>query len=179
VTGWQTRASREVYGNRWIRVREDDVVRPDGSTGPYGVVEVRQPAVFVVAVTEDDRVLLVTMHRYTTGAVSVEVPAGGSDGEELETAAQRELLEETGFRADEWTRLGRQYALNGVADAPAEVFLARRLSAGEGAELEAEGITNVAAHDWGEVCRMVRDGTITDSESIGALLLAAIELGWA
>jgi 8-oxo-dGTP pyrophosphatase MutT (NUDIX family) len=178
VTGWQTRASREVYGNAWIRVREDDVVRPDGSTGLYGVVEVRQPAVFVVAVTDDDRVLLVTLHRYTTGRTSVEVPAGGSDGEELETAARRELLEETGYRAETWTHLGRQYALNGVADAPAEVFLARDLSSGEGAELEAEGITAVTAHAWADVCRMVRDGTITDSETIGALMLAAVELGW-
>jgi 8-oxo-dGTP pyrophosphatase MutT (NUDIX family) len=179
VTGWETRASREMYGNRWIRVREDDVVRPDGSIGVYGVVEVRQPAVFVVAVTDDDRVLLVTLHRYTTGTTSVEVPAGGSDGEEPEIAARRELLEETGCLAEEWTYLGRQYSLNGVADAPTEIFLARGLSPGEGAELEAEGITNVAARDWADVCRMVRDGTITDSETIGALMLAAVELGWA
>lgn len=154
------------------------MTRPDGSRGVYGVVEVRQPAVFVVAVTDADEVLLVTLHRYTTGGESVEVPAGGSDGEDLETAARRELLEETGYAARAWTRLGRQTALNGVADAPAEVFLARGLERAEGAELEAEGISAVRAHPWSEVKRMVREGTISDSETAGALLLAAIELGW-
>jgi 8-oxo-dGTP pyrophosphatase MutT (NUDIX family) len=179
VTGWQMRSSREVYGNRWIRVREDDVIRPDGSTGPYGVVEVRQPAVFVVAVTDDDRIVMVTLHRYTTGNTSVEVPAGGSDGEELEVAARRELLEETGYVAEHWRHLGRQYSLNGVAHAPTEVFLARGLSRTDGSDLEAEGITSVTVHDWSDVRRMVRDGVVTDSESAAALLLAAIELGWA
>lgn len=177
--GWRTLASREVYANRWIRVHEDDVTRPDGGTGIYGVVEVRQPAVFVVAVTDADEVLLVTLERYTTGR-SVEVPAGGSDGEDLEAAARRELLEETGHTAREWTALGTQFALNGVARAEARVFLARGLSREAGAEVDAaEGISGVSAHPWGEVRAMLRDGTIHDSETAGALLLAAIELGWA
>ncbi|QIG42307.1 NUDIX hydrolase [Nocardioides anomalus] len=178
MSGWQTHGSREVYGNAWIRVREDEVTRPDGSAGVYGVVEVRQPAVFVVAVTDDDRVLLVTLERYTTGTRSVEVPAGGSDGEELRAAAERELLEETGYAAREWTHLGAQYALNGVADARAEVFLARGLSAHDGEQQREEGITEVQAVGWSEVKRMVRDGTIHDSETAGALLLAAIALEW-
>ena len=102
-----------MYANQWIRVREDEVLRPDGTEGIYGVVEVRQPAVFVVAVTEDDRVLLVTLHRYTTGTISVEVPAGGSDGEDLEVAARRELLEETGLSAGTLTdwRLENRYEI--------------------------------------------------------------------
>ena len=176
MSGWETRSTREVYANPWIRVREDEVVRPDGSAGIYGVVEVRQPAVFVVAVTDDEQVLLVTLHRYTNGTTSTEVPAGGSDGEELEAAARRELLEETGYVARDWAHLGAQYSLNGVADARGEVFLARGLDHTDRGELEAEGISAVAAYPWSDVRRMVRDGTITDSESVAALMLAAIEL---
>src|SRR6476619_2150528 len=97
---WQTRASRTVYENRWIRVREDDVTRPDGGEGIYGVVEVRHPAVFVVPVTGAGEVLLVRIHRYATGRESLEIPAGGTDGEDPLVAARRELQEETGHVAD-------------------------------------------------------------------------------
>ncbi len=120
---WQTRASRTVYENRWIRVDEHDVLGPHGE-GIYGVVEMQHPAVFVVALDEDDRVCLVSLERYTTGS-SWEVPAGGSDGEDPLVAARRELAEETGMTAREWTPLGRMNALNGIARAPEFVFLAR------------------------------------------------------
>jgi hypothetical protein len=123
---WQTRASRTVYENRWIRVEENDVVGPHGE-GIYGVVEMQHPAVFVVAVDDDDRVCLVSLERYTTGR-SWEVPAGGSDGEDPLVAAQRELAEEAGITAARWTALGRMNALNGIARAPEFVFLAQGIS---------------------------------------------------
>ena len=95
---WPVERTREVYANRWITVREDQVRRPDGSPGVYGVVTVRSPAVFVVALTEAVEVLLVTIDRHTVGP-SVEVPAGGTDGEDPLVAARRELAEETGMAA--------------------------------------------------------------------------------
>ena len=132
MSGWQTRATRTVYENAWVRVREDAVTRPDGSDGVYGVIEMKHPAVFIVPVTEAGEVLLVRMHRYPIGRESVEVPAGGTDGEEPLVAARRELLEETGRSAATWTRLGEFYSLNGVADARADVFLAQRPHAATG-----------------------------------------------
>jgi len=178
MTAWQTRSSREVYANPWIRVREDEVVRPDGGNGVYGVVEVRQPAVFVVAITKDQRVLLVHLDRYTVGD-SWEVPAGGSDGQDLREAGARELLEETGYAAREWRELGVQHSLNGVAQAEAHVFLAQGLTRTDGVPDEAEGIAEVEAFAWGDIRRMLAYGEISDSETAGALLLAAVELGWA
>ena len=71
----------------------------------FGLLEVRHPAVFVVPVTADDRVVLVHCDRYTTGT-SWEVPAGGSDGEELRVTGERELAEETGYVAARWDHLG-------------------------------------------------------------------------
>jgi 8-oxo-dGTP pyrophosphatase MutT (NUDIX family) len=178
VTGWETRSSREVYANPWIKVREDEVVRPDGSEAMYGVLELHHPVVFVVPVTADDEVVMVTIDRYTVGE-SLEVPAGNTDGEQPEVAAQRELREETGYAASEWHHLGVLGGLNGVADVTAHIYLARGLTHVGGDEREVEGITAVTAHAWSDVRRMVADGTIKDSETLASLMLAALELGWA
>jgi 8-oxo-dGTP pyrophosphatase MutT (NUDIX family) len=175
---WQQRSSREVYANGYIRVLEDEVTRPDGSDGRYGLLEVRHPAVFVVPVTAEGRIVMVHCDRYTTGT-SWEVPAGGSDGQQLLVAAERELAEETGYAASRWDHLGGQWGLNGVARSRIEVFLARDLTRTSTTYDESEGIGAVEDFAWDAVRSMLREGSINDNESAGALLLAAIELGWA
>lgn len=179
--GWRTVSSRVVYENSWITVREDDALAPDGRPALYGVVELR-PSVFVVALTDDDEVVLVTTDRYTTGPASVEVPAGGTDGQDPLVAAQRELAEETGLVAREWTQVGTLDALNGVARAVEHVFVARGLSpvadaAATRDEQAAEGITAVRAVPFTDALEMVRSGGIRDGETVAALALAALHLG--
>lgn len=175
--GWTTLGSRVAYENRWIRVREDAVLRPDGSPGVYGVVEVRSPAVFVVPVTAAEEIVLVEVDRYAIGGLSLEVPAGGTDGEDALVAAGRELREETGLAAESLVDLGPVYSLNGVSDAPGRVVLASRLHAVDGAEQEVEGIETVRTVAIPDLPRLIADGEITDNESLGALLLALVHLG--
>lgn len=174
---WPIFSSRTVYENPWITVTEDEVTRPDGQTGIYGVVELRNTAVFVVAMTDADEVLLVTVDRHTVGT-SIEVPAGGTDGEDPLVAAQRELLEETGRTATGWREIGRMTALNGVCRAAEVVYLATGLSGAAAAHgAVEEGISAVRAVPWAEVIRMIRDGEITDGETVAAVGYAAIATG--
>lgn len=178
---WRTVSSRVVHENAWITVREDDVVAPGGDPGVYGVVELR-PSVFVVALTDDDEVVLVTTDRYTTGPGSVEVPAGGTDGQEPLVAARRELAEEAGLVAREWVAVGTVDALNGVARAVEHVFVARGLSPVADAsatvhEQAVEGITAVRTVPFADALAMVRKGEIRDGETVMALALAALHLG--
>lgn len=175
---WKTLATRTVYENRWISVREDDVVGPSGP-GIYGVVDMRHPAVFVVAVDDVDRVCLLSLDRYATGGESIEVPAGGTDGEDPLLAAQRELAEETGLTADDWIPLGTMNALNGVANAPEHVFLARglRSTVDASASQGEEGIHSVRWTPFGDVVGLLASGAITDGETIAAIALAGVHLG--
>lgn len=179
TSSWRQVSSRIAYENNWIRVVEDQVVRPDGSPGLYGVVELQHPAVSVVAVTDDDDVLLVEMDRYTVGK-TLEVVAGGTDGQAPEVAAARELLEETGVVAQTWQRLGEFSSLNGVCRAWTTVFLATDLTSPPeemSDHQRDEGISAVLRVPWPAVLRLISDGTIVDGESQSSLMLAAVALG--
>lgn len=173
---WQTRSSREIYRNAWINVREDEVVRPDGMPGTYGVVGVNRPAVFVVPVTEGGEVIMIRQHRYTTGVDSTEVPGGGMDDDAPQVAAARELREETGYAASTWRDLGPVYSLNGVADAPGRVFLATGLTHVGGDERAVEGISDVVVVPIADLVAMIGRQELTDNESLAALLLALVAL---
>jgi hypothetical protein len=106
---WKRLARTVAYENPWIRVFHDEVLRPDGRPGIYGVVHYHNRAVAVVALDTADRVLLVGQYRYTLDLYSWEVPEGGAaEGEDVLAAARRELREETGYTADRWEEIARR-----------------------------------------------------------------------
>jgi 8-oxo-dGTP pyrophosphatase MutT (NUDIX family) len=127
---WECLSSREVYRNPWLRLREDQVVRPDGQPGLYGVVELTA-AIGVVALTADERVTLVGQYRYPTERYSWEIVAGfAAPGEDPAAAAARELREETGLTATRWSSLGECQVSNSVTDQIGYLFLAEDLRNG-------------------------------------------------
>jgi 8-oxo-dGTP pyrophosphatase MutT (NUDIX family) len=171
---WQIVSSNRVYDNPWITVREDQVLRPDGQPGIYGVVHYKNIAVGVLAI-EEDHVYLVGQYRYPLERYSWEIPEGGCpEGEEPLRAAQRELREETGLEARRWQRLGEAYLSNSVADEYAVWFLATGLVPGE---VRPEGTERLSVRrvPLREALAMALDGEITDALSILALMSYALQ----
>jgi len=173
---WQRVSSRDVYDNPWVSVREDEVVRPDGRPGIYGVVHFKNVAVGVLAV-EDGEVYLVGQYRYTLGCYSWEIPEGGCpEGEEHLAAARRELEEETGLRARDWERMGEAHLSNSVSDELAVWFLATGLTQGEQSPEGTERL-RVRRVSLSEAYRMVDEGEITDAISLLALMQYRLRAG--
>ena len=158
---WTRHARRVAYENAWITIWHDDVTRPDGAPGIYGVVHFANLAAGVLAIDDDDRVLLVGQHRYTLDAYSWEIPEGGVPaGESALDGARRELLEETGVEATEWRELARLHLSNSVSDELAVLFVATGLSHGDATPDGTEQLV-VRWLPFGEVLAMTLDGRIT------------------
>ena len=171
---WKTKSSRIAYENRWIRVREDEVVRPDGGPAIYGVVEIR-PSVGVVALNEYNEIALVGQWRYSVNRYSWEIPRGGSHPGETDMlcVAKRELAEEAGLIAEQWESLGPVDVCNGVADDVQTLHLAGGLKR---TEMRLDPEEDIAVRWWPfeEAVRMAMDGRITEVCSVAAILKVAM-----
>jgi len=166
---WRRRSRRLVYENPWVSVLHDEVDRPDGQPGIYGVIHFANHAVAIVPVDDRDRVVLVGQWRYTIDAYSWELPEGGVPPDETPLAgAQRELREETGLEARAWRDLGRVAISNSVTDELGTIYLATDLSQGDPAPDATEDLRlRWVAFD--EALAMIDDGRITDLLTIAAL----------
>ncbi len=169
---WQTKSTRPIYENPWISIREDQVVRPNGSEGIYGVVSMQNKAVGVVPLHDDGTVTLVGQWRYTMEEYSWEIPEGGCpEGESPMECALRELREETGLVAASIEQLGGELHLsNSVTSERGYLFVATGLTQSEAAPEETEDL-RVRRMPLVEVVEMVTKGEISDALTVMALLL--------
>ena len=175
---WTRHARRVVYENPWIVVWHDEVTRPDGGPGIYGVVHFRNAASGVVVLDDSDRLLLVGQHRYTLDAYSWEIPEGGvAPNEDPLEGIRRELREETGMSAREWRQIGTYAVSNSITDELGMLWLATGLSEGEAAPDPTEDLA-IRWVPFVEALAMTVDGRITDAISImGIQRVALTRLG--
>ncbi len=166
-----TLSTREVYRNHWMRLREDEILRSNGTKGLYGVVDKDDAA--IILPIDNGRVWLVEQFRYTIGERALELPQGGweMEVEDPEELARGELKEEIGVDAAEMHYLGWLWIAYGFTRQKQHVFLATGLTATEKAPDPEEYdlvVRSVAVEDFEE---MMLNGTIRDNCTLSAWAL--------
>jgi 8-oxo-dGTP pyrophosphatase MutT (NUDIX family) len=173
---WTILAQKQVYENKWIGITEFDVLNPNGGKGIYGKVHFKNIAIGILPLDEHLNTWLVGQYRFPLGEYSWEIPEGGGEPavDPLESA-KRELIEETGLVARQWTPIMEMHLSNSVSDEKAILFLARDLEQHQAMPEETEQLT-VRKLPFEEAYRMVEKGLITDSMSIAAILKVKLML---
>ncbi len=168
---WSTLSGRTTYENRWLRVDEHVVrVAETGRLTLYGVITTK-PCVGVVPFLDEDTVLLVRQFRYVEQRFTLEIPTGAVEaGESLRDAAQRELREEIGYRAERLEALLRYRTSKSVVDEEAHLFVGRGLSEAPLPADETEHAETLPVK-LADALAMVHRGEISDSMTILGLLL--------
>ncbi len=167
---WQITGERQAYNNPWITVTEYDVINPSGGKGIYGKVHFKNAAIAIIPLDEAYNTYLVGQYRFTLNAYTWEIPEGGGpQGTDALDAAKRELLEETGLVAKQWTKLMDFHLSNSVSDEYGHIFLAQQLTQQEPEPEETEQLV-IKKLPFDEVYAMVNEGKITDSMSVAAIL---------
>jgi 8-oxo-dGTP pyrophosphatase MutT (NUDIX family) len=170
INPWKVLGEKKVYENPWISLTEYDVLNPSGGKGIYGKVHFKSVAIGILPLDEQMHTWLVGQYRFPLNQYSWEIPEGGGDLdiEPLESA-KRELLEETGLVAAEWSPVIEMHLSNSVSDEHAIIFLARGLTQQEPEPEETEQL-QVKRVSFEEAYQMVNEGLITDSMSVAAIL---------
>ena len=161
-------SSREVYRNRWMRLREDEILRSNGEKGIYGVVEKDDSA--IILPIDQGRVWLVEQFRYTIQERALELPQGGWEMkiENPEDLARGELKEELGMDAAEMTCLGSLWIAYGFTRQRQHVFLATGLTPTERDPDAEEHDLIVRSVPVKEFEQMMLDGVIRDNCTLAA-----------
>jgi 8-oxo-dGTP pyrophosphatase MutT (NUDIX family) len=173
---WQIIKEKKIYDNPWIDVIEYDVINPGGGAGIYGKVHFKNIAIGILPLDEDLNTYLVGQYRFVLGQYSWEIPEGGGPiGIDPLDSAKRELKEETGLVAKDWSKLVELHNSNSVTDEYAVIYLARNLELHSAAPEETEQLV-IKKIQFEEVCKMVDEGIITDAMTVVAALKVKLML---
>lgn len=163
-----TLSSREIYRNRWMRLREDEILRSNGQKGIYSVVDKDEAA--IILPIDQGRVWLVEQFRYTIQERALELPQGGweMEVEDPEELARGELKEEMGLHAAQMTFLGTLWIAYGFTRQKQHVFLATGLTKTENDPDDEEHDLTLHSVAVEEFEQRMLDGTIRDASTLAA-----------
>ena len=176
---WKTLSTREVYTNKWMRLREDIAEMPNGQTTLYGVVECTD-CVGVLPFIDENNVVMVRQYRYVYGEdFRWEMPTGGvKPGESIAAAAQRELREEAGFVVGELQHLSTYYPSKSIVREVGHLFLGRYLTRVETVPDETEfNVFRSTIESGGEVKLVRGDSGRVEHEELVAGPYAQTDFG--
>lgn len=167
---WKIKDGQEIYSNNWIALTHYNVINPSGGDGIYGKLHFKNYAIGVFPLDENLDTYLVGQYRFPLESYSWEIPEGGGPlGEDPLENAKRELLEETGLKATEWTKILEMHLSNSVSDEKSIIYLCRALSQHQAMPEETEQLV-VKKVPFDEVYEMVKAGEITDSLTVAAVM---------
>jgi len=167
---WKILSEKRIYDNPWISLTEFGVVNPNGGNGIYGKVHFKNIAVGVLPLDSEFHTYIVGQFRFPLNQYSWEIPEGGSrEGEDPLESAKRELAEETGLKALEWTPILEMHLSNSVSDEFSIIYLARKLEQGDSRPDDTEKLI-VKKMPFEDALQMLEKGLITDSMTVAALL---------
>jgi ADP-ribose pyrophosphatase len=170
---WKIVTSQNVYRDPWITVQKDDVIRPDGKSGTYSVVNLK-PGVCVLALDDKGFAYLTEEFHYGVGRNTIEAVSGGIEpGEEALVTAQRELREELGIEALEWHDVGIVDPFTANVVSPTRLYLARKLILGNHGQ-EGTEVIRCVKMPLTEAVQMVMDSRITHGPTCVLLLKTSL-----
>lgn len=173
---WKIKSTEKIYENEFIRVNEDSVIKPDNKPGKYTTVSTK-PGAATLLIDDENNVYLTKQFRYAIGKESIEVVAGGiEEGEDPLETAKKEVKEELGIEAEEWTEYGSLNTDTSIIKSPAYLFVARKLKFKESDQEGSEKI-KMAKMSLDEAVERVLSTEITHATSCYLILKAHLLLG--
>lgn len=164
---WTTLTTACPYSNPWIKLEHNTVTTPGGTPGIYGVVRFQNIAVGILPLDEHQNTWIVGQYRYTLNQYSWEIPEGGCPiGTDPLQTAKRELKEETGFIAEQWTTVLEDLQLsNSVTDETGISFVAKGLTPGLSTPEDTEQL-EIRKLPFSQLLEMAMTGQIQDTLSL-------------